>query len=72
MKAVSFSSKCSNMFESKVPRDVHVRSLLLSAQPQSAATGGCHPVETGDSADAKQRVSSKKAPSVKHMKGELM
>lgn len=71
MKAVAFSSKCSYTFESKVPRNVHVRSLPLLAQSHSTATGGCHPVETGYSADAKQKVSSKGAPFVKHMKGEL-
>lgn len=71
MKAVAFSSKCSNTFEPKVPRDVHVSSLLLSAESHSTATGGCHPAETGYSADTKQKVSKKEAPSVKHMKGEL-
>lgn len=71
MKAVAFSSKCSFTFESKVPRDVHVRSLLFLAQSPSTATGGCHPVETGYSAGTKQKVSSREAPSVKHMKGEL-
>lgn len=71
MRAVAFSSKCSSTFEPKVPRDVHVSCLPVSAQSHSTATGGWHPVETGYSADAKQKVSSKEAPSVKHMKGEL-
>lgn len=34
--------------------------------------GGHHPEETAYSTDSKQKVSSKEAPSVKHMKGELM
>ena len=66
MEAVAFSSK---MFRMGVPRKGSVSSLL-SAQSHSAACqarGGL----TGYGADAKQKVSTKEASSVKHVKGEL-
>lgn len=72
------SSKYSNTFRPKVFRGQHELLSPLSSAPQHdhgshtcQVLGDRHLDEPCSSADAKQKVSSKEAPSVKHMKGEL-